>query len=327
MVKELIITNGDSAADTLQAAYEECDVLPWRDVLHEGPVPLTQDLPSLSRFRAEYLAATYSLEFDVTVRNFKERDDALLDTSRFDKVTLWFEHDVYDQLQLIQILDCFASNPQRGRSVNLVQADDFIGKQSSETLTRFERLQQIVTSDQLVLARKAWSAFRQPTPEPWAELLEIEMTSLPFLKSAVLRMLEELPSCIAGISRTEYQILSLIDRGVSQAKKLFAESQKMEEAAFMGDRSFFGRLKRLITSSAPLFEALESAAFDPGQRKADHQEFIDNKLELTPLGQAVLSGKEDYATRNDVNFWWGGTHITNDNLWRWDSNNRRVVNP
>ena len=70
MTKELIITNGDSAADLLRAAYGNCVVLPWRDVLHEGPVPFTKELPQ-------------------TVRNFKDRDDALQETYKFDRVVLW----------------------------------------------------------------------------------------------------------------------------------------------------------------------------------------------------------------------------------------------
>ena len=34
----LIITNGDSAADLLAAAGQGGTILPWRDVLHEGPI-------------------------------------------------------------------------------------------------------------------------------------------------------------------------------------------------------------------------------------------------------------------------------------------------
>lgn len=136
MSKELIITNGDSAADLLRTTLDNCDVLPWRDVLHEGSVPFTKDLPALSLIRAEYLSNKYSLELPQTVRNFKDRDDALQETCKFDRVVLWFEHELYDQLQLIQILDFFASYPLMGTRVYLVQADDFLSEQSSKTIVR-----------------------------------------------------------------------------------------------------------------------------------------------------------------------------------------------
>ena len=35
---DLILTNGDSAGDVLAAAGKNGLILPWRDVLHEGPI-------------------------------------------------------------------------------------------------------------------------------------------------------------------------------------------------------------------------------------------------------------------------------------------------
>ena len=54
MSERLIITNGDSAVDGLRAAGIAAEILPWRDILHDGPVP---DLPleELSRVRARWL--------------------------------------------------------------------------------------------------------------------------------------------------------------------------------------------------------------------------------------------------------------------------------
>ncbi|MGI9511113.1 MAG: hypothetical protein ACR2QJ_17380 [Geminicoccaceae bacterium] len=37
-MSDLVITNGDSAADRLRAAGCKAGILPWRDVLHDGPV-------------------------------------------------------------------------------------------------------------------------------------------------------------------------------------------------------------------------------------------------------------------------------------------------
>ena len=294
--------------------------------MHEGPVPITGDLPTLSRIRSEHLANKYALDLTQTIRNFKKRDDLLLNHNRFDNVILWFEHDLYDQLQLIQILDFFASNRRQGTSIYLVQADDFLGEQSSKAIVKFKNRQQPVTSEQMTLAQKAWLAFRQSTPGSWAELLKIELTSLPFLKSIVQRMLEELLSSVSGISRTQYQILTLINNGISQPKKLLSESQKMEEAAFMGDWSFFNQLSRLINCLAPLIDGLKKAESYRPQGIGKSQDYLTNTLRLTDLGQAVLGGNEDYTAKNDVDYWWGGTHINKGNLWRWDFRGRCLVN-
>ena len=57
----LIITNGDSAADLLRAAGETAVILPWRDVLHIGPVPMTESDAELSEIRGQAL-----VDFDLT---------------------------------------------------------------------------------------------------------------------------------------------------------------------------------------------------------------------------------------------------------------------
>jgi len=40
-------------------------------------------------------------------------------------------------------------------------------------------------------------------------------------------------------------------------------------------------------------------------------------LSLTPLGRAILAGEEDFSQHNPIHRWWGGTELTNVNLWRW----------
>jgi hypothetical protein len=44
----LILTNGDSATGAIRAAGIAGEILPWRDVLHDGPVPTGLELDDLS---------------------------------------------------------------------------------------------------------------------------------------------------------------------------------------------------------------------------------------------------------------------------------------
>jgi len=45
---------------------------------------------------------------------------------------------------------------------------------------------------------------------------------------------------------------------------------------------------------------------------------LRSKLSLTEFGKAVLAHKEDFTRYNPIDRWWGGTHLTNDRLWRWN---------
>jgi hypothetical protein len=60
----LHITNGDSAAEVIRRAGVQGDVLPWRDVLHEGPVPQGLSLEELLGVRARFIAAAGWASFD-----------------------------------------------------------------------------------------------------------------------------------------------------------------------------------------------------------------------------------------------------------------------
>ena len=203
--------------------------------------------------------------------------------------------------------------------------DDFLGHQNPEIISNIASNQKLVTTEQLELAKKSWQAFRQPTPEAWADLIQDDTTCLPFLNLAVHRMLEELPDPNLGITRTEHQILKLISEGISQPRRLFGKCQELEEAEFMGDASFFGHLRTLIRCPCPLIETRGAENFESKQDPIGCSEFQSSDMSLTSLGQLVLAGKKDYRKVANVNYWWGGSHITSENLWRWDAQNGRLT--
>src|SRR5215510_14182507 len=91
-------------------------VLVWLDPLHEGPVPADLSLEALSEVRAAYLGVGGDL---------KRRDEQLRRYPDHDEVVLWFEHDLFDQLQLIQLLDFFCEH--RPARLSLIGVSDYLG--------------------------------------------------------------------------------------------------------------------------------------------------------------------------------------------------------
>jgi hypothetical protein len=104
----LHLTNGDDAAGLLRPAGMTGTILPWRDVLHEGPVPAGLDLDALSDVRARFLAEQGWDDRTAIRDGFARRNAALRRFRRHEAVVLWFEHHLYDQLQIAQLLDWFA---------------------------------------------------------------------------------------------------------------------------------------------------------------------------------------------------------------------------
>ena len=109
---------------------------------------------------------------------------------RFEHIELWFEHDLLDQLQLIQILDFFADEGVASGKLHLVQADDYLGVQPPDKIMQFRNRRALVTQEQLATAKLAWAAFVQPSPRVWANLLKQDLSALAA------------PVCRADVART-----------------------------------------------------------------------------------------------------------------------------
>src|SRR3954452_24704079 len=100
----LHVTNGAAAAADLRGLGE---VLTWDDVLHEGPVP-AQEPAALRETRARFLAAAGFTDLATARARLTARDERLDALDFSTKLVLWFEHDLSDQLLLIQVLDRLA---------------------------------------------------------------------------------------------------------------------------------------------------------------------------------------------------------------------------
>jgi hypothetical protein len=299
----LHITNGESVINSFAAARIEGQYLSWLDVLHEGPVP---DLPhdALSDVRARAISDLGWSDVAEARRAFAERDDALaaLSGHRHDRnhdgeeTVLWFEHDLFDQLQLIQVLGWFADHGLRGAPLSLI----YIG--SHQQIPELLPERRPVTADQLSLGREAWKAFCAPDPRALLDLLSRDLSPLPFLAGALRRLLEEYPSAQNGLSRTEQQLLEAVASGKRELATIFRASQEREECIFLGDSSARLRLERMTEGPAPaLFKTAE-------------------EYHLTPFGTRLLAGEVDWIrSRGGIDLWIGGVHLEgSDAAWRWD---------
>ncbi len=327
----LVITNGDVATDLLKAAGLAGDsLIAWRDVLHEGPVVDDGDLAGLSARRAAYLAETYSAGngVDSIAEDFRARDAAFVAHPNHERVELWFEHDLYDQLQLLQILTLF-DRDGRHDGVFLVQAPSHLGLETPETIGRFAADAVELAPEAFALAARAWAAFASGTPEKVMAAVETEdMTALPWLRPALLRLLAELPDDRCHLSQTDWMILdTLNEQGPLPAGPLFKAYQARETAAFHGDLSFFDRLDGLKEGGRPLVEG-PAGAYRTITRDADGRPagaYLETPFALTDAGKAVLSGEAGMARPIAPGTWFGATELGDAAPWRWDRTRQTLI--
>lgn len=326
----LHVTNGDSAGDTLRQTALGGAVLPWRDVLHEGPVP-AGPRRELLRARAAFLAAGGWGSGPPILASLEERDRQLTRAlGDGQQVVLWFEHDLYDQLQLVDVLALAApATPE------LIVVGSFpgrpafrgLGELTADDLETLWPARVPAGQDTLAAAVSVWAALRHPDPSELAVAARADLPGLPFLRPALLRLLEELPAPGDGLSGTERRALRALAAGAVTPAAAFRAAQDLEAAPFLGDAWFFRALSGLGAGPARLAETQAGDPLPAPPPLGDAHAFARLPLRLTGLGERVLDGREDRVALLGLDRWLGGTHLTATADWRWDPAASLLVGP
>ena len=274
----LHITNGDHAVEVLRQAVQG-EFLPWRDVLHEGPVRAGLSLEELSRERSAFVSGAFGVDVEKTIEAFRQRDRSLRLAGQHEEVVLWFEHDLYDQLQLVQILDWFAAHPHP--KLSLVCEAEYLGLMQPRRAGELFAARRPVIDAQLAEGRDAWAAFTAPDP---ARLNGQRCPQLRFLGAALRRQMEEFPWIGDGLSRTERAVLEALRAGALEFTEIFRRVR--EEPVFLGDSVLAWHLRRM------------------------RQEGL--------LGEEAGRWTRAGARKSRVPRWLGGVQVTDDSPWRWD---------
>jgi hypothetical protein len=316
------VANGTSTTMTIEAAGIPGGTSIWADPLHDGPVPGGLDDEALAAVRAAYHAP--SAEGADPVNDFGRWRQAITNHDAYDELILWFEHDLFDQLNLIQLLPFIRAHVPASKTVSLICIGSFPGRPNFHGLGELRPAELAsllptrlpISAAQYDLAARAWGAFREPTPEALNALVgasqhpqpRTEIAALPFLGRALQRFLEEYPWTRDGLSRTERRFLTLAAEGRADWPASFPRMHEGEDAYYITDTSHAELAEALSVSEPPLLtRSIQSPA-------------------LTPDGRDVLDGRADRVTLCGVDRWLGGVHLHGHAVpWRWDGERRQIT--
>jgi hypothetical protein len=318
----LHVTNGDSTADSLLQTTLVERIVVWRDVLHEGPVPDVADA-QLRDVRQRFLTgADREAGMGPERRDFEERDAALA-AGRDGEYVLWFEADLYDQLQIAQILARLAELRVPAERITLICIGEFLGIAHFGGLgeLRPEQLEGLpavaavtLSEDALALGTRAWAALRAPDPRGLAAIVAARSPELRFMPEAFDRLGREYPWTRDGLSLTERRLLAAIAEGAATAGEAFVRGAAREARPYLGDTWAFAAIERLARAEVPLVSA--------GAGAIDRH----SAVALTEAGRRVLDGAADHVLLNGIDRWIGGVHLVGrDVAWRWDEGVEAVV--
>lgn len=334
-VRFLHVANGTSTTRTIESAGIPGACSIWADPLYEGPVPGGLSDGELVEVRRRFLsrsgdgigrAGTGPSPALERANDLREWRAAITRHEAFDELMLWFEHDLFDQLNLVQLLTWIDEHLPETKPVSLICVGSFPGRPDFKGLgeLRPDELVSLIATRQRIgraqydLANRAWLAFRAPTPESLDALRATDTSALPYLTLAVSRFLEEYPWTRDGLSRTERRLLQLADGDGIALSAALPRMHEGEQAYYVTDSSLAALAETLAQLNPPLL------TFNKSDVEPSH--VLRGSVTLTTAGRSVLSGQVDRVTACGIDRWLGGVHLQSGiRLWRWDSARQRIV--
>lgn len=299
MATHLHILNGDGTAGGFQQSGLMGDIAIWREILCEGPVG---DLNAASFFenRATFLdnpQFEYSYE-ELMLPEFAK----IKNYQQYDEVTLWFEHDLFCQINLIGLLSWFAAQDMSTTTLSLVcihqheNHTPFYGLGQlypNEFPPLFEK-RSLVSADILQLAKRVWEAYCDESPLQLQQFIKEEgFEGLPYLKQALEHHLSRFPHAETGINTLEKRVLDLLHEQQELSYKQLMRQLLSEQNQYWG----FGDLqyKDVLHHLSPLLES-------------------DDHYRLSAIGKAVRVGEEQFSDYRMSNPQLGGSFLKD---WMW----------
>jgi hypothetical protein len=285
---------GDDLRPRLPAAGWAGQYLPFADPVCVGPVGEGELMAYLGQ-RARFVARHAGVDAGEARLRLGAEYAALNGLQRFDRVILWFEHDLWDQAALLRVLSLLANRaPLAGRLFRM-PADGqcpFMALSDAE-LAALEPVP--LTPLEIEAGAEAWEAFAAEDPTA-LDRLSRRASPLPHLAAAMRRHLQDLPWRGDGLALTERQLLRAVADGAGDLPAALAAQHAADAVFPVTDlilKEVHGRLsdgpRRLVTAASP--------------------------WRLTERGAAVLAGTERHRPAPRFQ---AGVAVGPEPLWMWD---------
>jgi hypothetical protein len=284
--------------------------------------------------RARFLAVRHegdtarSLTYEQLFAGLSHDEQRLQESSGYERVVIWSEFDVYDQLVQLRLLGHYAAH-RRPPLIELINVEAFpgavrfigLGQLPPEALRLLWARRQPATIAQLSLGLAGWKALASDDPRALAALMRSGTSELPLLAPALHRHLRELPALENGLGFTQQMALALL---ADQPRSLFRLLGRMnyfvDPLPGQGDSQMRDRVLPMGEVQPPLFTREPGVDLDGRVRPP-----WTDVLTITEAGRAVLRGEVDFQSLQPPARWVGGVQIGPGHPdWRWSETRQQA---
>lgn len=255
MNKTIHVLNGDSTAQIFAKSSIKGDVVVWQEMLCEGP--LHKDVGSDEFWIKRYAyfeneVGISKLEyFDKTIKEIIKLEDL----SACNEIVLWFEYDLFCQVNLLALCVYLLKNFRKDINYYLVCTGKVDGEDQLQSLSNFSpeaykilyENKTKLTKNNLMFAEACWNVYVKNNVEELKQFNFNETLKFQYLQQAINQHLQRFPG-ESGLNQIEIKILrSISSKAVSKSeivRNLLIWQQKHTIYGF-GDLQYSLYLKRL----------------------------------------------------------------------------------
>ncbi|MBT8318444.1 MAG: DUF1835 domain-containing protein [Lutibacter sp.] len=260
MSKTIHVLNGDSTAQVLEKSKIEGDVIIWREMLCEGPVhkSVGSDEFWINRysFFEEELRISRLEYYDTTIKEIVKLEDL----SGYEEVVLWFEYDLFCQVNLMALCTYLLANYVKKANYYLICTGEVKGKNKLQSLTDFkpsgfETLYETkiaLSKTNLEFAKESWELYVENDFKKLDEFNFNKSAKFKYLQAAINQHLLLFPSK-NGLNQISTKIFEILKSNALSKEEIINTLliwQQKETVYGFGDvqyNLYINKLKKYFT--------------------------------------------------------------------------------
>ena len=255
MANTIHIVNGDAVVPILTGSGIEGDIIVWREMLCDGPVYVKVGSDEFWKKRLDYFEKELDVSkleyFDKTIKELLKLEDL----SNYNELVMWFEFDLFCQVNLMALSTFLYKNYRKTITYNLVCSGKVKGNDKLHSLTDFspEDFKELynnklkLNKTDLEYAKECWEAYAKNNIEKIAAFDYSENNKFSYFELAMKQHLKRFQT-INGLNEIQNKILETIDSSALTAKEIVQNLliwQHQETVYGFGDMQYFLYLKKL----------------------------------------------------------------------------------
>jgi hypothetical protein len=255
MSKKVHILNGDSTVAALEESGILGDIIVWREMLCEGPLSKNIGLDDFWNLRYTFFEDELKVSkldyFDKTIKELIKIEDL----SNYKEVVLWFEFDLFCQVNLVALCAYLLKHYRKDTAYylicvgkeknkeNLLKLSDYSAKEYQSLYEKRVKL----TRHDLLYAKECWEKYVSSNVYELREFNFNKNSKFNYLQLAINQHLKRYTNN-TDLNQIDYKLIETINSKTLTEKEIVRELliwQKEETVYGFGDLQYFKYLEKL----------------------------------------------------------------------------------